>query len=606
MHHIVLSQNSYEADTSFINKLNALSLKLIRQSPDSSKQSALDAIRLSEKMQYDKGLGDGYTRLGILEKNKGNQDSALAYYRISHYYRKKTAIQKDIGKSCNNLGNIFALTGKYDSAIYYHLQCIRIAEKENDTVNLVDYYNNLGIDYTKNKDFQNALKYCKLSFNCASISSKAFQKLRAQSNIGSAFINLGIYDSAIIYLKHAVENPDAINDDLAGDAFNNLGLAYDKKNLPDSALYFYEQAMGYYERSENPDLSACLSNIGVLLLSKNKNAEAISYFMKSNIIASKADQVYLLETNYQFLADAYKNLKQYDSAYQALQLKVYWSDLIFNREKENAVAEMQTKYETEKKEKQILLSEKEISKQKHQKNFIIVSAILLIGSVLFFLINHQLRKKLQYEKKLQTEKTRISSDLHDEIGSSLTGISIFSELAQKQMQKQNYSDAEGVITTIGDTSRELIENMSDFIWAVNPENDDFENMLNRLHSFASRILDVKQIEFQYDIKGAIENYNLSMENRHHIYMILKEAIHNAAKYSGAKRVFLKVSESDKNLHFEVGDDGIGFQADTQYEGNGLKNMRNRASEIQAGLHIHSEEGKGTIIELNLREVNHHK
>ncbi len=203
------------------------------------------------------------------------------------------------------------------------------------------------------------------------------------------------------------------------------------------------------------------------------------------------------------------------------------------------------------------------------------------------------RYKIREIEKIVAIRNRISRDLHDDIGSTLGSISIYSEVARQS----NLEDRKDVLDKIGDASREMIEKLNDIVWSINPENDTLERMEKRMRAYASLILQPLGISF--NLKMVLENpsFKLDMDQRRNIFLIFKEAVHNAAKYSGSGQIDIRLYNSHSQLTMEIRDDGKGFDPRSvpAYNGNGLKSMQERAVAIGGELTIQSQPGSGTRI-----------
>lgn len=196
---------------------------------------------------------------------------------------------------------------------------------------------------------------------------------------------------------------------------------------------------------------------------------------------------------------------------------------------------------------------------------------------------------------LQRIRNKIASDLHDDIGSTLNSISVFSEVAKKDSSRRDHA-----LNMIGESSRKVIESMSDIVWSINPENDNFDKIIFRMRSLTHNILKAKKIDCTFRADESLNELKLPMHIRRNFYLIFKEALNNLVKYSNATRASVLVSHQNKSVTFIIRDDGVGFDSSTEFGGNGLSNMKKRAAEIGALLLIDSGLGNGTSIELNLK------
>lgn len=220
--------------------------------------------------------------------------------------------------------------------------------------------------------------------------------------------------------------------------------------------------------------------------------------------------------------------------------------------------------------------------------------VLFAGSILYGFYQFRIRQL----KKVFSVRTKISQDLHDEVGATLTSISYLSEVA-KLHSAIGPTRPNEAIDKIGEFSRDMIGEMNDIVWAINPANDKFEKIESRMHNFASVLLATKNIEFDFFVDEKISNNFLGMQQRKNLYLVFKEAINNAAKYSGCSAVCVKICQEDHHVLMDISDNGKGFDENGNGHGNGLKNMKARAIEVEADLHIESIPGEGTKISLSV-------
>jgi signal transduction histidine kinase len=207
----------------------------------------------------------------------------------------------------------------------------------------------------------------------------------------------------------------------------------------------------------------------------------------------------------------------------------------------------------------------------------------------------QLKANEQLQSRMQHIRNKIAQDLHDDIGSTLSSISILSDLAIRENSGQSI----GMMNEIKDSSMLLMERMDDIVWSISPTNDSLENLLIRVRHFATTLFEAKGIDYTIDIQKNISEVKLPMEYRQHIYLILKEAINNLVKYAQASQAFIDVQFDEHHLLLSVRDNGRGFEASGPREGNGLPGMRRRAEMMNARVEVKSAMGAGTAIRLQV-------
>jgi len=208
----------------------------------------------------------------------------------------------------------------------------------------------------------------------------------------------------------------------------------------------------------------------------------------------------------------------------------------------------------------------------------------------------QLKANELLQNRMQHIRNKIAQDLHDDIGSTLSSISILSDLA---LRENSSAQTMETMNEIKDSSMMLMERMDDIVWSISPRNDSLENLLIRVRHFATTLFEAKGIEYDIDIQKNINEVSLPMDFRQHIYLILKEAINNLVKYSLASEAYLVVSFDREFLTLSIRDNGLGFDLDAPSTGNGISGMQRRATIMNARLSIQTAPGEGTSINLQV-------
>ncbi|MDX9905403.1 MAG: histidine kinase [Bacteroidales bacterium] len=208
------------------------------------------------------------------------------------------------------------------------------------------------------------------------------------------------------------------------------------------------------------------------------------------------------------------------------------------------------------------------------------------------------QKDLDRQLALERERARISQDMHDDVGASLTRISILSELAKNDADVKDQTRQ--WLGQINDTSRNVMEEMSQIIWALNPKNDTLEGLAAFIRRFANEYLESTSINHTFNFPESLPAQALSIETRRNVYLVVREALHNVVKHSGATRVDIRLSMVDGRFSILIRDDGKGFDMEKlEFPGNGLVNMKKRMNDIGGEIRIKSEPGSGTEIEMDL-------
>ena len=212
-------------------------------------------------------------------------------------------------------------------------------------------------------------------------------------------------------------------------------------------------------------------------------------------------------------------------------------------------------------------------------------AALLIGFVIYQFYLFRVRRLLEIERT----RTRIATDLHDDIGSDLSKISLLSEVVKMQLKNGN-EDNNRLLTTIAETSRKSVDSMRDIVWAINPSRDSLYDLINKMRQFAEDTLIEKDINLIFNAPTEQQKLKISMDTRRELYLIFKEAVNNTAKYSNCSKVEIDFAIIGKEIILIVKDNGKGFDISQDFEGNGLKNMKRRAENLKGKFEIDSTQG----------------
>lgn len=202
------------------------------------------------------------------------------------------------------------------------------------------------------------------------------------------------------------------------------------------------------------------------------------------------------------------------------------------------------------------------------------------------------KRKLNHERDLQNQREKITADLHDDLGASLSSLQINSAVAQKLFDK-NPSETKLILKKIESQAKNISENMGDIVWSLKPSKDEFMTLSTRIKKLTSEILGSSDIHYGILINSAIDSQITDYSVRKNIILICKEALNNILKHSQAKEVCVVLQKSETHYILEIEDDGIGFSA-PENKGNGVINMKRRAEELGGTMKIYHETGSKLI------------
>jgi two-component sensor histidine kinase len=232
-----------------------------------------------------------------------------------------------------------------------------------------------------------------------------------------------------------------------------------------------------------------------------------------------------------------------------------------------------------------------------QRWWFIALAVFAIGLIFSVLYRYRVARLLE----VANMRTRIATDLHDDIGANLTRIAILSEVARKQRGDDTASD-DRPLATIARISRESVAAMSDIVWAVNPQHDTLLDLVRRMRRHAEDVLSLPGMELRFSAPEGDYSVRFSVDVRRTIFLVFKEAVNNVARHSHCGSISIDLRIEDPWFILEIADDGTGFVPEKAGGGHGLTSMRRRAEGIGGQLQIESHLGAGTKIILKVARL----
>lgn len=606
----------------------------------------------------------------ILIKAYTSKDSSDYYFKIA---KKKIKNKDDEAQYyfCKNAR--FADLNQYDSAVYYGNKAIRILEKNGDINSLLTVYSNL------NNVFNNQGKYDKaIAYSLKGLKKAEKEKIDGWISYFNMQLSLDYhdyesYEKGVYFGKKALKmlekNKNADKGSLSR-ALNAVAINFDDWNKFDSALYYHKRVFNYFKGKDTLTLSSTYNNIGNTLLKQKKYKEAkrwlISALKISEINTKEAKEIQstrdfyqkatlytnlatieselnnfpeaekLFETAYKFAAQSmsaeklrdlfsqrakfYTKIQKHKLANEDHEKYIQLRDSIFDVKRAKTFAELEAKYQNEKKEKELLqvnakITERENEIKRKNTQFFILSLIVVGLVVISYLIYRQQKlknkqqkqefelnsaiAKIETQSKLQEQRLQISRDLHDNIGSQLTFI-ISSVDNIKYAFKLDDEKLDQKLSGISDFAKSTIVELRDTIWAMNKSEITFEDLQIRIHNFIEKAKLAKaDINFNFIVDKNLNNCKFSSIEGMNIYRTIQEAVNNCMKYANPKEISVTIKPSLENIEIAIVDDGNGFNLDEVVYGNGILNMKKRISDVNGIFELKSLENQGTEIKIIL-------
>ncbi len=625
----LLLKNAKE-DTAKVNNLIVLGREFRTSDIDSALYFAYEALMLATKLNYEMGVADSKRGLCALHASMGKFDEGVKYGNEALLiYNKlllaipisdKAKILAKIGSAYMVIGHNRISQGNYPEGLRNSLLSLKIKEELGDKEGIGGMEYNIGNIYYNLHNYPEALKHHYASLRVdQQIGNKA--GLADDYNcVGLIFFAQGNYPEAnknyMVALKLAEESKD---DYALGQIYDNLGVINEKQGKLNEALKYALAALKLYEEiGIDEGIPTVYNNIAVIYTKLKKYNDASVYLNKALTLVKKSGSLEHLKLTYQNWAALDSVQGNYQKALEHYKLFTSYGDSLFNEDKTKKLVQLQMQYDFDKKEDSLkqkhIITETKLLAEKKQKYFYWAGLIMLGLLSVFVFLNFRNQKKInrlaeethvrqKTEMELQglqavlSERLRISSELHDEVGATLSGIAMYSHLTKEQMKKGQTSEIEKSLNVMQQSSAKMVDKLSDIVWLINPEQDSLQKLVTRLEEYATDMAAIKNIHVKISVPDKIAEINLPVESRRNIYLFCKEAINNAVKYSNATQLELTVNEVNHQLEFSVSDNGKGFDEVLVRRGNGLENMQKRADEIGAKLIVRSKENEGVSVSI---------
>jgi signal transduction histidine kinase len=228
-----------------------------------------------------------------------------------------------------------------------------------------------------------------------------------------------------------------------------------------------------------------------------------------------------------------------------------------------------------------------------------VAILLSVGGSIRYIEMKKLKRRielLENERALERERSRISQDMHDEVGSALSEITILTELVKKEFDGPHNADAH--IHKISDRSREVTQSINQIVWAINPKNDPLENLVAYIRHYAVQYFTASPIRCHCNFPETVPDVHLSAEARRNVFLAVKESLHNIVKHSFATEAVITLRHTGSAIEILIEDNGRGFSTGTRSSfGNGLENMTKRLAQIKGACEVQSSPGAGTRVRI---------
>ncbi|MCT4582689.1 MAG: tetratricopeptide repeat protein [Flavobacteriales bacterium] len=610
---------------------------------DEAKSHYQKVLTISQATNFKKGIWSYWSGMATILLNENKLNEALvSYSQLEQQMQEDHADSSSLGVLYASIANVHDALSNYNKAVEYNNKALTIFKDNNPPYEAI-ILGNLGSIYFKNDDYQNAIKHHEQSLAIKKVHSSDHSIGTGLLNYAQVYDRTKNYPKAIAILQESILYLERCNDQ-AGLAlcYTSLGLCYvslsdstyndsillnntnndqllTPKELLAKAYEYEEKAISIFEKmGENFQIGHAYNGIGTVLVNQNKPKEAIAYYLLS-YNQFKDSKLETAKAAAEGLAEAYKDLKQYQLAYQwlqkmhhiqdtidqqtnAIELGRQQANMIYQQEKE--IADLKHKQELSRAQLLFIQEKNLLKTQRDNRNkwILILILLFLFTFISFYFIRKNLRTRnmlLETEQQQtvllstiegeEQERERIALELHDGVASAITGLRL--KVTTGTVEP---SELEQQLTAINTEIRTISHQLAP------PPTKDFINV----ESFFERLISEAFSKHEISLTCYPENDIFTIENQAitNLYRVIQELFQNITKHAQANAVSISYSREQNELNIIIEDNGIGFDSAITKKGIGFENIKKRLLPLNGQLTIDTALGRGTCIIIQINNL----
>ncbi len=366
-----------------------------RIKPEKSLEYGNQALQEAQKKRYRLGEGKILFLLGVCYHAQSNYTKAMDYYQLSYKIMKEQNNKEGIGRCLNRIGLIYNVLGKFDKAFEYCLQSISILEHANDKKALGESYNHLGILYYVLNDISKAKEASIKALEFCETINEALVLAVSHEHLGVIYIKTGEFNKALFHVKKSLELRETKNDKIGvAGSYENLAIIFKNQKKYNESISYYNKSFQLKKEVNNQrGMASSISGIGMIYFKTGNYEKSLSYILRAFEMRKKLGDKRGMAASLNLLAEIYSAKSDYKSAFNYYKQASVLSDSLINEKKNKDIAELQEKFQQTKRDKEILLLQRESTSQKYFRNsLLIITFLISITTVFIFIAYHSKRK----------------------------------------------------------------------------------------------------------------------------------------------------------------------------------------------------------------------
>lgn len=615
-----LSKNHH--DTTKLQLLSDLNWYLGAHNLEKAKTYAEKELELAKKIQNTKYIAQGLNDIGIILLKQNKFKEALAYHKQALQIRLTLNNKSDIASSYSKIGYCLTEMDELKDALDAQLHALKIYKELQEKKHIAYTLNNICNLYTNLKNFDKVYEYAEQAYQLALEVKDSYSEATALNNLSSCLAKQNHPLEAIKKGNKALELFLSIGDTAsAGSILNNIGHYYKEINKVEIALDYFKKAIQMAQISNDLNsLGNFYSNIGNTYLALNNFKEAEKNLLKAEKICTNQQMATTLIVIYKSFGDLYALTGKGNLAVNYYQKYANLKDSIFSLDLANQTSLLQTKFETQEKEaqNQLLQKEKELILNKLHKSNIVKWGLIVIITLICFLFyfwykNHEIKQQQILSTKLiqqqeensraiieaeEKERNRIARDIHDGIGQQLSAAKLNFEALKNTLnfttnkQQDLFNNTVSLIDEAVTETRQVSHNMmANSLLKL--------GLIGAVRDFIDKLNDSGSIKINIETFGLNQRLNETTEMI--LFRVLQEIVNNIIKHAKATEVSIQFIKHDKELCLLIEDNGIGFDTNEirNFKGIGLKNIQSRINYLNGKVYFDSSINNGTTVNIEI-------
>lgn len=581
-----------------------------------------------------------YNDLGMAAGKLGNRTLETEYYLKAMLFHEKLNDWNGWANSAGNLANAFFYLNDYEQAVSYAKAALRIHENNKHYAKLATIAGNITTMYSRMGRVDSALHYQDKALGWATINGHKKNIIQVYQNKALLLDRTGDYEGALTAMEEAIKMSKAI-DDFSGTASKYRSAAIFAGKLGDTTLMnrYYDLSFSIADSLGAREIVRDIYGSKAAYYSKKNDFYRAYNFLKRfhtlrDSLAEEATRNQIAELHTRFESERkdleierLRTAEKIRTLEFEKQRAIIAGNYLETKQKENAILLLkqqqllreaqitsqnvkieQISLEAQEQKLRLQLSQqqneiesqrsvlmlREIQRQKWVRNGIVFLFVAAVFIAFLMFNRYQIKKQLDEKNALIAIREKISRDLHDEIGSSITNINVLNELARRNVNHEP-GTALLYLSQTGSHIQNISDNLSDIVWSLQPAHDDTSQLIGRMKRYAADMLAGSNIQYNVDISDSLRDTAMHMQMRHDFYLVFKEAINNIVKHSGATRVNINIKNTAMSIEMEISDNGNGGSVSHTAGGNGLKNMKHRVEQHGGTFRINQSPESGTCL-----------